>query len=52
MDMPRELPLIAAGTTFEYLILLCVGMSNEFILDMSWSDDSGEPHHKKIPLRV
>lgn len=52
MDMPKELPLIASGTTFKYLIILCVGMSNEFILDMSWSDESGELHHKKIPLRV
>jgi len=52
LDMPKNLPLIVAGTTFEYLILLCSGMSNEFILDMSWSDESGELHHKRIPLRV
>ena len=52
LDMPKELPLVVAGTTFEYLIMLCLGMSNEFILDMSWSDDSGELRHKKIPLKV
>ena len=47
LDMPKELPLIAAGTTLEYLILLCVGMSNEFILNIGWSDDSSESRHKK-----
>ena len=52
LSMPMELPLIAAGTSLRYLLLLTVGMSNEFILDVSWSDDSGEPRHKRIPLRV
>ncbi len=52
LGMPIELPLIVAVTTFEYLILLCAGMSSEFILDMSWCDESGELHHKRIPLRV
>ncbi len=52
LGMPKELPLIAASTNLEYLTMLCMGMSNEFILDISWSDDSGELHHKRIPLRV
>jgi hypothetical protein len=52
LDLPKELPLITAGMTRDYPILLCVGMSNEFILDIGWSDDSGEPRHKRIPMRV
>ena len=49
-DIQKEVKQMDAGTSREFQMFVTAGMSNNFELDVSWTDDSREPGHKQIHL--
>jgi len=51
-DIQKEVKQMDPGTSREFQMFITAGMSNDFELDVSWTDDSREPGHKQIHLRA
>lgn len=51
-EVPEKILSLPSGAKLKFLMLPTGNMSPYFNLDMRWADDTGESHHKRLPLRI